>query len=234
MITGFPISVKILNQVCMFCMKAEMINRELIMANSVLYSERFGFDLAGDPFPWFLLSVLFGARITESIAVRTFFLFKSEGLTTPESITNAGFDRIVSILDSGGYTRYDFKTAAKLDELSKSIISRGGLTSIHEDVSGMGDLVAQLKGLAKGIGDVTVGIFLREMVGVWEKAEPYPSELVRKGAEYLGIDACKGHREFGVSYGRFESFLLKVARKCLRKKSSKNRGFCDLIKEQAA
>lgn len=206
-----------------------MINRELILANSVLYSERFGFDLKRDPFPWFLLSVLFGARIAESIALRTFYLFKSEGLVSPESIIDAGFDRLVSLLDSGGYARYDFRTATKLEEMARNIIASGGLNVIHENADDGGDLVERLKDLAKGIGDVTVGIFIREMVGIWDKAEPHPSDLVKKGAEYLGIDERKSHEKYGISYARMESFLLKVARQCVRARRLK--GFCELLKE---
>ncbi len=208
-----------------------MINRELILANSVLYSERFGFDLKRDAFPWFLLSVLFGARISESIAIRTFIMFRSEGIMDPESIIEAGFDGLVSILDAGGYTRYDFRTAVKLEEMSRNILKANGLNEMHDAAEDFADIVKRLKALAKGIGDVTVGIFMREMVGVWPKAEPYPSTLAREGAKYIGVDIKSGHSQFNVDYGRFESFLVKVAKECVRKKASRNAGLCEVLKE---
>jgi hypothetical protein len=34
---------------------------------------------------------------------------------------------------------------------------------------------------------VTVGIFLREMRGIWEKADPLPSDLVVMAAHHRGI-----------------------------------------------
>jgi len=48
-------------------------------------------------------------------------------------------------------------------------------------------LEKRLKELGKGIGDVTVGIFLRELRGTWKKAEPRPAPLELAAAEKLGI-----------------------------------------------
>lgn len=203
-----------------------MITKEMVRENATSYPQRFKMNLREDSFPWFLLSVLFGARITESIAVRTFFLFKTENLTSPEAIIEAGFDELVGVLDSGGYTRYDFRTATKLIEMSQSIIDQGGLVKIHNDAVDFDDLVNRLKTLAKGIGDVTVGIFLREMVGVWVKAKPYPSGLVVQASNFLKIDPYTFYKEIGVSYGELESFLVKVGKKCVRSRSGKTSAFC--------
>ena len=49
------------------------------------------------------------------------------------------------------------------------------------------DLEKRIKSLAKGIGDVTAGIFLREMRGIWEKSDHLPSDLVVLAAHYRGI-----------------------------------------------
>ncbi len=42
-----------------------------------------------------------------------------------------------------------------------------------------------MKALSKGIGDVTVGIFLRELRGLWPKAQPRISGLVLAAAREL-------------------------------------------------
>lgn len=193
-----------------------MISRELVEAIGISYPGKFKIDLVADPFPWFLLSVLFGARINESIAVKTFFLFRTEGLLDPEAVVARGWDGLVGVLDAGGYTRYDFKTATKLIEMSRNIMSAGSLNRIHHMAKDQRDLVATLKGLARGIGDVTVGIFLREMVGVWEKARPHPSEMVEDCARMLKVNLKTKYREIGVTYGLFESFLVTVGRRCFR------------------
>jgi endonuclease III len=95
----------------------------------------------------------------------------------------------VEILDRGGYVRYDFKTATKLLDLSRAVIDRygGDLNVLYAEAADPKDLEDRLKSVGKGIGDVTVNIFLREMRGIWQKAEPLPPELVITAARNMGI-----------------------------------------------
>jgi hypothetical protein len=143
----------------------------------------------GEIFKWFLASVLFGARISETIVKKTFREFVSQDAVSPKAILGAGWDRLVEILDRGGYVRYDFKTATKLLDMCKALTEYYGadLTNIESAAANPRDLEQRLKSLAKGIGDVTVNIFLREMRGIWKKADPLPSELVVMAAKDRGI-----------------------------------------------
>jgi hypothetical protein len=61
------------------------------------------------------------------------------------------------------------------------------LAHLHAAATDPKDLEQRLKSLAKGIGDVTVNIFLREMRGIWDKADPLPSDLVVMAAKDKGI-----------------------------------------------
>lgn len=156
------------------------------------FSRELGIDLTrGDPevFKWFIASVLFGARIGERIAVRTYYEFERAGLLTVNEILAAGWDRLVEILDSGGYVRYDFKTATKFMELSQSLLKdySGSIEKLHRRAANDRDLAQRMKELAKGIGDTTTNIFLREMRGVWKKANPLPQELVVIASYNLGF-----------------------------------------------
>ncbi|RLI29432.1 MAG: hypothetical protein DRO46_02590, partial [Candidatus Hecatellales archaeon] len=63
-----------------------------------------------DLFRWFLASILLGAPIREQAALKTFRLLMEAGIDSPKAILEAGWNRLVEILDAGGYTRYDFKT----------------------------------------------------------------------------------------------------------------------------
>jgi hypothetical protein len=140
-------------------------------------------------FKWFVASVLFGARISEAIAVRTYREFEKEGLLDARRILARGWNGLVAVLDAGGYVRYDFKTATKLLDVCDTLVKnyRGDLNVLHAAALDTEDLEARLKALGKGVGDVTVNIFLRELRGVWSKAEPLPSDLTLKGAEDLGL-----------------------------------------------
>ncbi len=157
------------------------------------FSSELGIDLSSgrspEVFKWFLASVLFGARISETIVKKTFREFVSGAVLTPKAILDTGWDGLVEILDRGGYVRYDFKTATKLLDLCKTLTEnyRADLADLHDISSGPRDLERRLEALAKGIGDVTVNIFLREMRGVWKKAAPLPSDLVVLAAKETGI-----------------------------------------------
>jgi endonuclease III len=143
----------------------------------------------GELFKWFLASILFGARISEVVVSHTYREFEKTRVLSPQDILKTGWDGLVEILDHGGYVRYDFKTATKLLDVSRAVLERygGDLNVLHAEASDRKNLEERLKALGKGIGDVTVNIFLREMRGVWQKAEPLPSELVIMAARNIGI-----------------------------------------------
>jgi len=157
------------------------------------FSTELGIDLtqgrSREIFKWFLASVLFGARISESIVKKTFREFASRAIVSPKAVLDTGWDSLVEILDRGGYVRYDFKTATKLLDLCRALTQgyQADLANLHTAAADSKDLEQRIKSLAKGIGEVTAGIFLREMRGIWEKADPLPSDLVVMAAHRRGI-----------------------------------------------
>jgi endonuclease III len=157
------------------------------------YSEILDIDLSDgrdeEVFKWFFASVLFGAPITESSVIKTYKCFQKYDVLTPKKILKTGWDGLVKILDGGSYTRYDFKTADKLLAVMENLMEKynGSLNLIHSKASDARDLENRLKSLGKGIGDVTVSIFLRELRGIWEKADPNPTSLEILAAKELGI-----------------------------------------------
>jgi len=157
------------------------------------YSQELGLDLKRpeDRFKWFLASMLFAKRISSEIAKKTFKRFQEEGLVTPEAILEAGWDKLVQVLDSGGYVRYDFSTATNLLDVSKNLLERfGSLDKIHEEARSPRHLEELLTGF-RGIGPVGVNIFLRELRGIWEKADPKPSKLALETARKLRVKRIK-------------------------------------------
>ncbi len=174
-------------------MNKKRLLEELIERAGGRFSVAMGIDLSSrdskDIFEWFFASVLFGTRISESIVIRTYKEFEKEIIISPKEILDTGWDGLVEILDRGGYARYDFKTATKLLDLSAALIDRynGDMNILHSAASDPGDLQERIEALAKGIGDITVNIFLREMRGIWKKAEPSVSELVVIAARHMGL-----------------------------------------------
>jgi endonuclease III len=152
------------------------------------YSKELGLNLrrSDDRFKWFLASMLFAKRISADIAKKTYLLFEAEGLVTPDAILRAGWDKLVEVLDAGGYVRYDFSTASTLLETMENIKTRGGLECIHEEAKSPEDLERKLQEL-KGVGPVATNIFLRELRGIWPKARPRPSRLALELAKMLKL-----------------------------------------------
>lgn len=166
------------------------------------FSIAMGVDLqslkSGELFKWFMAAILFGAPIPQAIAARTYFEFSKENLLSPKALLRRGWDGLVEVLDRGGYTRYDFKTATKLLDLSKALLDHysGDLNQLYDAALDPGDLERKLKALSKGIGEVTVGIFLRELRGLWPKAQPPVSEIVLTAARELRfVPAGPIHRD---------------------------------------
>lgn len=201
------------------------------------YSEVLGIDLDSgkdeEIFKWFLASVLFGAPITETSVIKTYKCFQKYEVLTPERILETGWEHLVRILDEGSYTRYDFKTADNFLEVMKNLMEEynESLNLLHFNASNAKDLEIGLKDLGKGIGDVTVGIFLRELREVWEKAKSNPTSLVVSAAKNLGIvknetteNALKQLEDFwaenkvaGESFISFETALLRLGKDFCRK-----------------
>jgi len=201
------------------------------------YSDLLGINLESgreeEIFKWFLASILFGAPINETSVIKTFNCFRRYNVLTPSRIIETGWDGLVKILDEGGYTRYDFKTSDKLLEVMQNLISKygGSLTILHEKSENEEDLERRLKDLGKGIGEVTVGIFLRELRGIWEKADPQPTPLVVLAARNLGIVKEEEPRRIlhelkkfwqenkppGKSFIEFETALLRLGKDFCRK-----------------
>jgi len=212
--------------------------RDLLQRLGERYSEVLEIDLSdrsdGEVFKWFLASLLFGAPITESAVIRTYNSFRAHSVLTPKRILRTGWDGLVKILDLGGYTRYDFKTADKLLIVSRNLSQKynGSLTAINELSSDPHDLERRLKDLGKGIGEVTVSIFLRELRGIWKKADPYPTPITIAAAEQLAIVEKKSSRDSalqqmkafwqkneieGQSFVNFETAVLRFGKDYVRK-----------------
>ena len=157
------------------------------------FSAELGIDVesgeSSEIFKWFLAAILFGARISGRIAANAYREFAKKRLLSPDKILQCGWTGLIRVLDRGGYARYDFKTASKLLAICTALLDTyaGDLNKMHVAAENARDLEERVKALGEGIGEVTAGIFLREMRGAWPKAQPLPSDLVLVGAKDLGL-----------------------------------------------
>ena len=143
------------------------------MEQKKIYAKDLGIDLASkqetEYFKWFLASLLFGKPIQQEVAKRTYFEFVKEGLVTPEAIRQAGWDKLVEVLDRGHYVRYDFSTATKLLDVSKALQETyGTITELLKQAHSIEDLSSRLQAF-KGIGPKTADIFLRDIKPIFSQ-----------------------------------------------------------------
>ncbi|MFH0896420.1 MAG: hypothetical protein V1850_00020 [Candidatus Bathyarchaeota archaeon] len=196
----------------MFC--SLNLKRALTLSSLRSYSEELGLDLTKpeDRFKWFLASMLFAKRISAETAKKTYDRFKGEGLVTPEKILEAGWDRLVQVLDAGGYVRYDFSTASNLLNMMKDLKEKyGGLEELHNQSTTPRDLENRLQEF-KGVGPVGVSIFLRELRGIWGKANPKPSQMAVMAAQRIGLKEVE----------RFEAALVRLNLEYCKKRKCDN------------
>jgi endonuclease III len=197
--------------------------RKLVVELGEPYSQMLGIDLrnGGDPayFRWFLAAFLYAKPIREESATKTYQVFEAHGLTTPAAIENAGWDRLVELLGEGGYRRYDESTASRLLAISDHLRKEydGKLSRLYETSKDGIDLERHIRELGKGIGPVTVSVFLRDMQQVWPKADPQPVPDVERAAAELGIDDVKAYaKKNGIDIIRLETALHRYARETRR------------------
>jgi hypothetical protein len=187
------------------------------LENSPLYSEGLGIDLASirdeAVFAWFLASQLYGGRIAESIAERTYGVFAAEGLLSPGPIIAAGREYLINpVMRRGGYVRYDNRKVEQILRACRTLAEDygGRVGALHEAAADAADLEARLKAIY-GIGPVTANIFLRELRPYWEKADPAPLPVVADLAGVVGIDLT-GYERKSLRFARVEAGLLRHRR----------------------
>jgi endonuclease III len=173
------------------------------------YPEMLGLDLGrkADWFPWFIAASLFAKPISAAVARAAADRMFKNGVTSPRSVRQRGWNRLVALLDLGGYVRYDFSTATKLlaiaaalpgDRLQRLITEARTLDEIRETLTAI-----------KGVGPKTVEIFLRELRGIGHHLPLAASPEARMAARRLRID-MDALRLPARQFARLESVLVRI------------------------
>jgi hypothetical protein len=187
------------------------------LEQSLLYSEELGIDLTQPSeavyFRWFLASLLFGARISETTAKNTYRAFVRHGLTSPTKILAIGWNFLVDpVMREGGYVRYDGRKSTQVLRDCETLVADygGRLRRLHDAASDAHDLEERLRAFY-GVGPVTANIFLRELRPAWAKADPDPLPAVKTLAKRLRIDLARYDRK-SVAFARVEAGLIRRRR----------------------
>jgi hypothetical protein len=169
--------------------------RDVVSVLGGRFSVELGIDVdAGEAAveQWFLAATLFGTRISAQVAERTFRVLATAGLARIGQARHVPSEELVALLDEGGYARYDFRTAERLQALSEVIGERYDeqTAEIGRRYQSYPELRAALDALP-GWGPTTVQLFLRELRGVWAGAQPPLDDLAAFAMDHLGLASAR-------------------------------------------
>jgi endonuclease III len=205
--------------------------RRLLKKHGTLYSQELGIDVEEEPFKWFLASILFGGRISTTIAKNTYKAYEEARLTTPERIAQTNMWTLIDVHGRGGYARYDGITAEYMLDITKKLLRDydGDVRKLDELSNDPTKLEQRLQDF-RGVGPVTARIFLRELRGIWKNADPQPTQVEVIAAKELGIiESDKNvletlktfwarNRVEGYEFRNFEAALVRIGLKLRRGK----------------
>jgi hypothetical protein len=207
--------------------------RELLKRYGEPYSQELGIDVRKEPFKWFLASMLFGGRISTTIAKKTYKAYEVAGLMSAKRIASSDERTLIEIHGRGGYVRYDGITAEYVMGVARKLLKDYDeeIEKLDEISQDPGDLERRLREF-RGVGPVTAKIFLRELRGIWKNADSEPTSIEILAAKNLGIieseeDALEKLKGFwsknaieGYNFSNFEAALVRLGLKLRREKRS--------------
>jgi hypothetical protein len=167
--------------------------RVLLESHGRTFAEDLGIKAgANEPSPLFCLLVsalLFSTRINHSVALKSARILFERGWTTPDKMAASTWAERVQALDEGGYVRYDERTSRMLGETAQMLIDRyqGDLRKLREAAGGDPAEERRLLDEFKGVGEVAINIFFREVQLAWPELFPYADQRVLASAKQLGL-----------------------------------------------
>lgn len=167
----------------------------LLERHGQTYSDEAGISLGkGTPAPLYqllCLATLLSARIRAEAAVSASRALFDEGLTTVDKMSGSTWERRTRILNRSGYARYDESTSRMLGDTAELLSDRygGDLRNLRQAAERDPSRERKLLKECKGIGDVGVNIFFREVQLLWDEVHPFADDAVLEAARDLQLPA---------------------------------------------
>jgi hypothetical protein len=167
--------------------------RALLDSHGQTYAEELGIDVAkGTPSPLFRLlcaATLMSARIGSGIAVEAARNVAKRGWRSPAKLAESTWEQRVKALNEAGYARYQERTATMLGELAGHLLERwdGDLRKLREAAERDPGAERKLLKEFKGMGDVGVDVFFREVQVVWDELVPFADRRALDAAGRLEL-----------------------------------------------
>src|SRR4051794_7063511 len=167
--------------------------RALLARHGQTFADELGIDVAKDtPSALFRLlcaSTLMSARIGSQIAVEAARNLAKQGWRGPRKLTESTWQQRVEGLNEAGYTRYQEGTGTMLGDLTDQLLERygGDLRKLRAEAEQDPKAERKLLKEFKGLGDVGVDIFFREVQVAWHELFPFADRRALDAAGRLKL-----------------------------------------------
>lgn len=146
-------------------------------------------DTPSGLFRLLVLALLSSARISSSIALDAARALSRQGWRTARRMADAGWEDRAGVLNRAGYARYDERTSTMLHDTAELLLDRygGDLRRLRDRAERRPEAERRLLKECKGIGDVGVDIFFREVQRSWTELQPFADRRSLRAAGRLGL-----------------------------------------------
>lgn len=171
------------------------IKRALLARHGQTFAEELGIDVGKEKptslFQLLCAATLYSARIDSGIATQAARNLRRRGWRTSNALAESSWEERVAALNDAGYTRYQERTATMLGDLARHVRDRwrGDLRRLREEAERDPDRERRLLKEMKGMGDVGVDVFFREVQIAWEELAPFADRKALGAAKRLDLAA---------------------------------------------
>ncbi len=182
------------------------------------FGEELGLRSLDTPSPLFrllVMALLMSARIRASVALEAARAVFRQKWTTAQRMAEASWEERARVLNESGYARYDERTSTMLGDTAELLLDRysGDLRRLRDEAGCDPAKERRLLKQFKGIGDVGVDIFFREVQRSWSEVYPFADRRPREAAGRLGLPedvAALARLARGDDFVRLVSGLVRV------------------------
>jgi hypothetical protein len=191
----------------------------LLDAHGTTFAEEAGIAVEKNtPSPLFrllCLSLLQSARISSDIAMRAARGLAERKWNTAEAMLGSTWQQRVAVLNDAGYSRYQERTSTMLEDTARLVEERwkGDLRKLREEAGRDPAAERKLLKKCKGVGDVGVDIFFREVQVAWDELHPFADRRALASAKRLGVGTTAeelARRVSRTDFARLVAALVRV------------------------
>jgi hypothetical protein len=196
----------------------ERVVAALLERHGRTYADEAGIDVVRNSpkelFRLLCLALLLSARIRASVGMAASQALTRKRWTSPKAMAAAPWSERARVLNHAGYARYDERTATMLGDPSELLIERwgGDLRRLREEAGRRTGLERRLLKEFKGIGDVGVDIFFREVQEVWDELRSFVDRRALQAAARLRLGESPGDVAELVPDDRLPAFSAALVR----------------------